>query len=621
MRYPVLSCIFKLLPLVLFVTLCCQGKQQKWTSATASMQAFNIQTKLETQLLTDELQKESLGIINQLNISGYTKLADQILGLLTRKTMGKHVPTPGKPIHLTSARAVMINNSALDKLNKQPLTAELKDEISKVINQLYASGFQQLSYGLQGALNKKEPHPQAVAKPLTALSASESYLSTLGKSKDQIFNKIHEVLTAPPATIFGLQTTDEQERARKNRASYVEIYPSEFDSVIDHVISLEKQYPNYYALYNGNDKAVMFLHLFTTYLAQLEYNWNRDDFFIARFPHEFYPKNAETAADYIQQNAKPSALQISTFYEQPLDIMNQFVRVAEGQSQFDMTMPVRTQLLSVSPSFISGVDDTNIDMRRMLDGDFPAWESAFYYFATNLSWTHFDRLEKILQDKIEKYCPQLFTKGLINDLAREYIKLRFSLLPNFLLSKANKQPENQESAKLLENSIKEEEHVMSPGFMYQILVPKNIIDKVAYLSWQNGIVWQRKINNIGDGWNDTLGAYTKLSPLLDILTKDPQRLGRSIHLLQVRLIFKDLKYLFDPSSPIKMNIITTLPESLMRSIKDIIRSLAEVVFGFKRAQKTGNLTQWAETINLKKEVERLRKFQSREFDNIIKQGN
>jgi hypothetical protein len=131
----------------------------------------------------------------------------------------------------------------------------------------------------------------------------------------------------------------------------------------------------------------------------------------------------------------------------------------------------------------------------------------------------------------------------------------------------------------------------------------------------NGVVWQKKINDINDGWDNSLGIYSKISKILDILQKDPKKLGTSLNLLQARIIFKDEEYLFSPKSPIRMNLITTLPKSLMRSLQDTLRSLANVTFEFKQAATKGTLEEWAEKTNLENEVKRFENKMKEQLNN------
>lgn len=432
-------------------------------------------------------------------------------------------------------------------------------------------------------------------------SPTEAYLNLLDTKRTRAYEKIHRVLSAPDPSIFKL-SHQEQVKRKRNRAYHLTINPLEYHDLIESVITREKEYSeDYYVLYNGNDKALMFLHLFMTYLYQRENNWSRDDFFIMRSPSDFYDQPAKTAQDFIQQHL-PSSPLCPKIDNKPVDIRKQFISTARGSVQFDMAPAVRKFLVSTSPAFVAGVDATPIPMRWLTEQDLPAWESSFYYFMTNLSWVDFDRVCSLISQKIADYT-DLFSdqqnKLVVIQQAERYILLRLQLLKEFLFPKKIYHSSDNRLAR------KEDALRFKAGIMYQIFIPKTIIDDVAYLSWQNGIVWQRKINNVASGWSDELGAYTKVSPLLEIFRTHPERFGRAAHLFQVRLVFKDLQYLFSPESPIKMHLITTLAPSLMRSIQDILRSLAQFVYEYKEAALKNEQELWAERVNLVQELSRL----------------
>jgi hypothetical protein len=378
------------------------------------------------------------------------------------------------------------------------------------------------------------------------LSQTESYLSTLG-TRQQAYEKIAKILVVPDTGIS--------------------INPQEHEELINKIIAAEKAHSDYYALYHGAQLSNMIMILFSTYLTQMEYNWNRDDFFILRFSESFYKQLAPTAADYIRQNLPSIAKQVH----------------AAG---FDMVEPYRSQLLAMSIALISYVDDTPLALRKLLEGDTPAWESTFYYFAAGLTWTKFDVLHGIIMRNVKNYNLTLFNDDQINVLTRRYIDLSF-----------------QKALYLIRKS--QEKATVKTGMLLQMFIPKNVIDDIAYLAWTNGIIWLRQINGITAGWDATLGTYTKLSAILDLVQKDPLKLGRSLHVLEARLIFKDLKYLFYATSPLKMHIITTLESNTLNKIKDILKDAARIVVENKKATQTGTLEQWAQSIDLQSKVQKL----------------
>jgi|GEM_PF-5006135 len=408
-------------------------------------------------------------------------------------------------------------------------------------------------------------------------SQTESYLKALAPTRGQAYDKIKKALKAPPADDIN------------NPNPSVGVNPKDFEPLINQAIETEKNHPNYYVLYHGSQKEGILLSLLRTYLSQQEQGWTRDDFFILRQPEFFYQGQAATAQDFIKQNI-PTILQQ---YRDPSGGKNDCVEPRKvGCYQFDFTNPYRDYLISTSPAFIAGVDPASIELRRMAERDWAAWESSFYYFATNLSWSNVRRLYNFLVSDLKKLYPALFEDSAINDAVRKYVAIKFSTVVGLLFPHAAQQLEAQQ--KVYANA----------GMMFQIFIPKDLIDKVAYLAWDNGIVWQRTINGIMNGWNNEVGVYTQLGPILDILQKNPEQLGASINSLQTRIILKDKQYFYDPSSPIKINLVHTEPKSLFRSIQDLLKTIARVVVENNKAKKSGTQQQWFEQSNIAVEVQR-----------------
>ncbi len=249
----------------------------------------------------------------------------------------------------------------------------------------------------------------------------------------------------------------------------------------------------------------------------------------------------------------------------------------------------RKQLISTSPAFISGVDDTPQELRELYDEDEAAWESAFYYFAAGMSWKNLRSLFVIMVSDLKKYAPSLFINAPMDIQIRKYIAIKFSRIAELLFPYPHQKLDATQDL-----------HAKA-GMLFQFLIPANIIDDVAYLAWQNGPLWQRKINGLEEGWDNTIGAYTKLSPILSMMQTNPQRLGRSINLLQTRIILKDERYFNDPKSPVKINLIHSLPETLFRSIEDSLKSMARVVVEYKKQQK-GTQATWFEQTDIANSV-------------------
>ncbi len=415
------------------------------------------------------------------------------------------------------------------------------------------------------------------------ISQTESYLKNLAPTRQQAYEKINKYLRAPQDPNKDFSSTNPLRQ----------IDSQSFEPFINKAIEVEQQHSDYFALYHAADKAGILLTLLRTYLHQREHGWSRDDFFILRHSSFFYDKLAPTAQDYIKQNMP---LIMDQFHSKNrTDLLTNPCRRPHWDNcvQFDFDPPPRFQLLSTSPAFVAGVDGTDIASRRMTEQDWAALETSFYYFATNLSWNPVRALYPILVSELKKEYPALFENSVMNTTVKKYIAIKFAKIVDLLVPHIAQQLTSTQKI-----------HEKETGMMFQFLIPKNIIDNVAYLSWTNGIPWQRTINGIKNGWSDEIGAYTQIAPILQILQDNPAQLGPSINLLQARIIFKDKQYFYDASSPIKINLINGLPASLFRVIQDLLKAIALVVVENNKARSRGNQKAWFEQSNIANEVEK-----------------
>lgn len=430
----------------------------------------------------------------------------------------------------------------------------------------------------------KAPAKAVVKAPAAGRSQTEGYLSTLGKTRSEAYAKVKKVLTAPAVDKWGRWD---------NNSPIVQIDPAAFAPFIDKAIAIERQNPGYYAFYHGSQKEGFLTHLLRTYIHQIEHGWTRDDFYMLRASDSFYKKSAKSAEDYMKQNMPNILFQFvpdqSSKHQNCQMAQKDDPKIGYKCTQFDLGGDWRNQLISTSPSFVAGVDDTSQELRTMSEQDKAAWESSFYYFAQGLSWSTVLSLYGRLVGELKKYSPDLFKDTPINISLRKYIAFKFSMVAE-LLFPHGEQKKEQKSPKIKKDPTFD--LYADAGMMFQFLVPANIVDDVAYLSWANGILWQRKINNFEEGWDNSIGAYTKVSPILNRLQTSPQSLGRSINLLQTRLIYKDEKYFNDPTSPIKINLIHALPPALFKSIEDLLKAIARVVVENKQAVQKGAQKAW-----------------------------
>ncbi|HXW53904.1 MAG TPA: hypothetical protein VEL47_07355, partial [Myxococcota bacterium] len=250
---------------------------------------------------------------------------------------------------------------------------------------------------------------EILANPNSGQSQSESYLRTLGNNKSEIFDRIKNTLIAPP--VINGQVKD-----KGNPSAYTRIDPAKFEDLIVKAILEEQSHPNDYYFYHSTQKAGIALAMLRTAIDQQINNWNRDDFLIIRDKRFFYPIRARTASDYFKQN-----IPYNTRFKDPeteallkensvgIDRQIFFIKAWDRKAQFDFISPYRDHLVSVSPAFIAGVDDTSNEKRNSYDMDWAAWESSFYYFATDLSWSNADRLYGFFLDDLKLQNPNLFS--------------------------------------------------------------------------------------------------------------------------------------------------------------------------------------------------------------------
>jgi hypothetical protein len=438
----------------------------------------------------------------------------------------------------------------------------------------------------KGNAAQKAPQTQKGAVA-TGASQTQGYLNALGSNP---YAKIKQVLTAPEVDKWG---------SWDKNSKMVSIDPQAFDAIIKKAIETERNNPSYYAFYHGSQKEGFLTHLIRTYISQIEHGWTRDDFFLLRSRDSFYKKSAKTALDYMNQNM-PSILQqfipaAGSKYQNCDMGAKDLANIGYKCTQFDLGGDWRNQLISTSPAMVAGVDDTPQAMREMSEEDWAAWESSFYYFAQGLTWSNVLKLYGRLITELKQYSPNLFKNNAIDNAVRKYIAFKFGVVAELLF------PHPRQKMSLKPGDLFEIHS--KAGMMFQFLIPGNIVDDVVYLAWANGILWQRKINGIDAGWDNVLGAYVKVSPILDVLKTNPQKLGRSINLLQTRIIYKDEQYFNDPKSPVKINVIHSLPQPLFTSLQDILKEIARVIVEDKQATQKGTQKTWFEQTDLNNTVQ------------------
>lgn len=121
------------------------------------------------------------------------------------------------------------------------------------------------------------------------------------------------------------------------------------------------------------------------------------------------------------------------------------------------------------------------------------------------------------------------------------------------------------------------------GYLMQILIPKNTVDTYAYISRAGGYPKQEKIQladgtYLEKGWDQTLGIYTQISPLLELYTQKPEQLKKYMTYgdTQARiLLHKDFA---DEKSGIKCIRHSFVCQKLQEEYERAIKALVERVY-------------------------------------------
>ena len=340
-----------------------------------------------------------------------------------------------------------------------------------------------------------------------------------------------------------------------------------YDALKDEVLANEKKYSDYNAFYHATNIQNFIFILLHTSLSQIEKNWlGNTSFYLFRNPKDFFQKNISVK-----------------------DFLIEYYFGNKYNGLFDHDPQIRTWELATNVSLVA--------CTAHKEG-----ESTFYYLTSNQSMmANFEELYTFYTGVLKEYNQTLFepTKkddpfAQSQDLVKEYVFIKLKNL----------------------NSLIEKE--TSGGALFQIMIPKLIVDDCTYLCTMFGIPIIKQFKEITDGWDSTYKFYTKSSPFLQLLEIDPKTLNTMVEekgefslleVMQARIFLKKEYFDVNPipgqglQNKIKMNLFYTMKPSLFNTIKDLIYILAQTILQEAKARvNKESYEKWLETSNIKNEV-------------------
>ncbi len=113
------------------------------------------------------------------------------------------------------------------------------------------------------------------------------------------------------------------------------------------------------------------------------------------------------------------------------------------------------------------------------------------------------------------------------------------------------------------------------GNLYQIFIPRHLVDQTVYFSKAVGIPWDTPIHE--PTFDKKYGYHTKISPILNIYRNTPEKNGRIIDSFEARIIPR--KELFaNPKSGIKIFRYSTLDPSTEAIYKKRLKIIASFIY-------------------------------------------
>lgn len=118
-----------------------------------------------------------------------------------------------------------------------------------------------------------------------------------------------------------------------------------------------------------------------------------------------------------------------------------------------------------------------------------------------------------------------------------------------------------------------DEFATKEGSLFQIFIPKDLVDSYVYLANAGTLPWMSPI--ITQYWDPTLGAHTLISPILELYKKNPHSIADLNH-LQAR-IFLTQDFTLNPQSKVKIIRHDTLPKDKKRLYEIKLKKIAEEI--------------------------------------------
>jgi len=88
------------------------------------------------------------------------------------------------------------------------------------------------------------------------------------------------------------------------------------------------------------------------------------------------------------------------------------------------------------------------------------------------------------------------------------------------------------------------------GLLYQVFIPRNIVDQVAFLSFPRANPWNIFVG-AQESWDPILKRYTKISPILDMYRNNPEKISEYMDGMEARIIPRN-EVFANPLSGIKI---------------------------------------------------------------------
>lgn len=113
------------------------------------------------------------------------------------------------------------------------------------------------------------------------------------------------------------------------------------------------------------------------------------------------------------------------------------------------------------------------------------------------------------------------------------------------------------------------------GLLYQIFVPRAIVDEIAYLSFPRANPWNIPVG--ADSWDDSRKRYTRIEPILSMYRNEPEHIKNFMDGMEARII-PYAQYFANPSSGIKIFMYSTLDDEKKQKYQTCIKNIAARIY-------------------------------------------